>query len=220
MPKFAKTRPMAITNYTELKASVADWLNRADLTSVIPDFITLAEARFNRTIRTRDMIKRQQTTTTNEFVPVPLDWLETYQLELPPDSTGQPYPPLQYIGPNEAAVLQAKNITGNVRYYTTVDGLFELIPKPQGTDSVTLTCAYYAKIPALSDTQTTNWLLTKAPDLYLYTALANAAPYLNNDERVGTWASLASTAADELKMDSERAMRSQTTLNARRRGFY
>ena len=30
--------------YAGLKASVADWLNRADLTAVVPDFITLAEA--------------------------------------------------------------------------------------------------------------------------------------------------------------------------------
>jgi len=35
---------MALTTYTELKSSLADWLNRSDLTSVIPDFISLAEA--------------------------------------------------------------------------------------------------------------------------------------------------------------------------------
>ena len=44
---------MAITNYTELKSSLADWLNRSDLTTVIPDFITLAESQFNREIRNR-----------------------------------------------------------------------------------------------------------------------------------------------------------------------
>jgi len=35
---------MALTTYTELKASIADWLNRSDLTAAIPDFISLAEA--------------------------------------------------------------------------------------------------------------------------------------------------------------------------------
>ena len=44
---------MALSTYTELKASVADWLNRTDLTSVIPDFIALAEAQIERTLRTR-----------------------------------------------------------------------------------------------------------------------------------------------------------------------
>lgn len=211
---------MAITNYTELKASIADWLNRQDLTSQIPDFITLAEARFNRSIRTRDMIKRQVATTSNQFVPVPLDWLETYQLEMPPLGTGTPYDPLRYISPDEAAVLKSKAAVGNTRAYTLIDGQFELIPAPAGGGTVTITCTYYAKIPVLSSTNASNWLLIKAPDLYLYAALANAAPYLNNDERIDTWVKLAGSAADELMMDSERAMRSATTLNARRRGFY
>ena len=30
---------MAITTYSELKTAVGNWLNRDDLTSVIPDFI-------------------------------------------------------------------------------------------------------------------------------------------------------------------------------------
>lgn len=209
---------MAITNYTELKAAVADWLNRADLTSQIPDFITMAESKFNRSIRTRDMITRQYASTTNEFVPVPNDWLETYQLELPPSSTGGNSQPLQYIGPNEAATLQAQSLSGNTRYYTIIDGLFELVPKPTVTP-VTLTCVYYAKIPSLSASNATNWLLTKAPDLYLYQSLAIAAPYLNNDERVGVWQTMSAQAVEEMRLESERAMRSQTTLVAQRKGF-
>ena len=42
---------MAITTYAELKTAIANWLNREDLTSVIPDFISLAEADFNRKLR-------------------------------------------------------------------------------------------------------------------------------------------------------------------------
>jgi hypothetical protein len=210
---------MALTNYTDLKAAVADWLNRADLTSQIPDFITLAEAKFNRSIRTRDMITRQVATTNNEFVPVPTDWLETYQLELPPVSAGGTKTPLQYVSPNEAAIFQAESMSGDTRYYTIIDGLFELVPKPATGATVTLTCVYYAKIPALSASNLTNWLLIKAPDLYLYQALANAAPYLNNDERVPTWLSLVQQGMEDLRLESERAMRSQTSLVAQRRGF-
>lgn len=210
---------MAITNYTELKASIADWLNRADLTTQIPDFIAIAEAKFNRNIRTRDMISRQVATTSNEFVPVPNDWLETYTLELPPLTTGVPYQQLQYIGPNEAAALKSKKALGPSRYYTIIDGLFELIPAPP-TTPVTLTCVYYARIPALSSSNATNWLLIKAPDLYLYQSLAAAAPYLNNDERIPTWLTLLGQGMDELRMESERAMRSQTSLVSRKRGFY
>lgn len=210
---------MALGNYTELKAAIADWLNRADLTSQIPDFIALAEARFNRTLRTRDMIVRQVATTNNEFVPVPNDWLETYQLELPPQASSGVRTPLQYISPNEAAVYQASEMAGKTRYYTIIDGLFELVPKPAAGSTVTLTAVYYAKIPALSSSNATNWLLIKSPDLYLYQSLAAAAPYLNNDDRVATWLTLVGQSMEDMRMESERAMRSQTSLVAQRRGF-
>lgn len=207
---------MSITNYTELKASVADWLNREDLTAQIPDFITFAEARLNRTLRTREMLTRRRTVTTDGFIGLPPDYLETYQLQLPANATNTPEP-LTFIGPDEAARFKATSMTGKTRYYTIIDGAFELIPTP--SSSVELTITYYAKVPALSSTQATNWLLTKAPDLYLYATLANAAPYLQNDERIPVWSQLASSAFDELTMDSERASRSRTNLTARRRGF-
>ena len=44
---------MAITTYVELQAAAANWLVRADLTTRIPEFIALAEARLNRTLRAR-----------------------------------------------------------------------------------------------------------------------------------------------------------------------
>ena len=48
---------MALTNYTELKASLANWLNRSDLTTEIADdFIKLAEADFNSKLRVRSMM--------------------------------------------------------------------------------------------------------------------------------------------------------------------
>ncbi len=68
---------MALTTYTELKASVADWLNRTDLTSVVPDFIALAEAQIERTLRTRQMIVRATASIDTEYSAVPADSLET-----------------------------------------------------------------------------------------------------------------------------------------------
>ena len=51
---------MALTTYTELKASLADWLNRTDLTAAIPDFITLAESQMERQLRLRQMMSLSQ----------------------------------------------------------------------------------------------------------------------------------------------------------------
>ncbi len=73
---------MALTTYTELKASVADWLNRTDLTNVIPDFISLAEAQIERTLRTRQMIVRATASIDTEYSAVPADFLETKSIKL------------------------------------------------------------------------------------------------------------------------------------------
>lgn len=65
---------MALTTYTELKTSIADWLNRTDLTSTIPDFISLAEAQIERQLRTRQMLTRTTLTIDAEFESTPTDF--------------------------------------------------------------------------------------------------------------------------------------------------
>lgn len=55
---------MSLSNYTELKTSIANYLNRNDLTNVIPDFITLTEDRLNRDLRVASNVVRAETTTT------------------------------------------------------------------------------------------------------------------------------------------------------------
>jgi hypothetical protein len=45
---------------------------------------------------------------------------------------------------------------------------------------------YRQNIPALAS-NTTNWLLALAPDLYLYGALLESAPYIKEDGRIQTW---------------------------------
>ena len=206
---------MALSTYSEIKSTIADYLNRADLTAVLPSFVTLAEAKFNRELRTRDMLTRVQTTSDDEYVSLPTDFLQHYSLELDAASA---QPPMDYIGPQEAKVLKAQNRTASTTYYyTVIDGAFEIIPAP-GSD-LDLRMVYYAKIPALSDSNTTNWLLTKSPDLYLYSALLEAAPYLKDDDRVQLWAAARQQVMDAMNLESERAMRSSIQLTARRRGF-
>ena len=58
---------MAITTYAELKSSIANWLNRDDLTAVIPDFIALAEAQIARDIRHWRQEKRVTTSVNEQY---------------------------------------------------------------------------------------------------------------------------------------------------------
>lgn len=208
---------MAISTYSELQASIADYLNRADLTTVIPTFITLAEAKFNRELRVRDMLTQTSITATSGAASMPADCLEAYVLELDMDNLG-PRPPLAYIGPNDVKTLLANKIQNDTRYFTIVNGEFQLIPAPTGTLALDLT--YYARIPALSGSNLSNWLLVKAPDLYLYSSLLEATPYLKNDERLQVWSAARQQVIEAMKIESERGMRQTVQLTARRRGFY
>ena len=55
---------MAINTYDNLKTTIANYLNRSDLTSYIGDFITLTESRLNRELRVREMINTDTSITT------------------------------------------------------------------------------------------------------------------------------------------------------------
>ena len=67
---------MAISTYTELKASIANWLNRTDLTDEIADdFIKLTESDFNAKLRIRQMEQIDTITIDEETETVPTGFL-------------------------------------------------------------------------------------------------------------------------------------------------
>jgi hypothetical protein len=82
-------------------------------------------------------------------------------------------------------------------------GQFELYPTPDEAYNVTL--LYRARIPALTDTVTTNWLLADAPDVLLFASLALSAPYLKDDARLTVWAALYQSAIDSLNAEGRSA---------------
>lgn len=206
---------MAISTYSELKAAVADWLNRADLTSVIPDFISLAEAQINRQLRTHDMLKRATATVEDDYFSVPTDWLETSVLV----NLGTKTFPMEYVDYERLNELKGLSPTGDPKFYTMIDGKFLILPAATSDSPATLELSYYGKIPALSDSNTTNWLLTKSPDLYLYATLMQAEPYLKNDERVAIWATAMQNSLENMRLEGERSKRPSGGLNANRRSF-
>lgn len=199
---------MALSNYSELQAAIADWLNRTDLTNQIKDFIRLAEARFSREVRSHEQIVRKTAQSTAQYIALPTDFAGAENIQIGTQK-------LVYLTPERADDYRNAKITGPVRYYTIIGKSIELLPTP--TSDVTVELAYYAEIPPLSDTNPTNWLLTKHPDIYYYGALCHAAPFLNDDQRLVTLASLTTTAIAALNDESEANTHSGSTLVARRR---
>lgn len=205
---------MAITTYAELKTAVGDWLNRSDLDSVIPNFISLAEAQFNRSIRHRKMVVRSDAVMDTPYFAVPPDWLQTIRFQL----NTNPVTPLLFVTPEQALEESMVYSAGQQPlFYTTIGQQFQVVPTPDTSYDAEL--LYYAKIPALSDSNTTNWLLTESPDVYLYGALIQSAPYLKEDERINTWAGLYQRMVDDMMLADERARIGSSKLKSRFRTF-
>lgn len=208
---------MAIQTYSDLKSAVADWLNRSDLVSVIPSFISLAEAGFNKDERLRispNMV-RATATIDQQFEALPSDYLEMANVAI----LGQnPYGKLDFISLQQIDSYRDTYATAGLpKYYTVYGNQIEFLPTPG--QAYTAEMIYYAKIAALSDTNTTNWLLTKHPDIYLYGALVQSAPYLKDDDRIATWMSLLEKGLDTLQVGDDRALYSGSVIKMRTKNF-
>ena len=199
---------MALDTFAGLKTTIADYLNRDDLTAIIPTFITLAEAKLNRKLRVRQMLKRATASVDSQYFAYPADWLQAKEFQL----NTNPIVRLQFVTEAYGDELKANNYvsSGQPGYYTIIGTQLEVIPTPDATYTGELT--YYAKIPALSDSNTSNWLLAYAPDLYLYGALTEATPYLKDDERLGTWGQLYTNSLSDIEIADQRASVSSTPL--------
>jgi hypothetical protein len=174
--------------------------------------VALAESQFNRSIRHRYMITRSQATIDSEYSATPADWIQTVSLILETNPVTQ----MEFVT-NEAlnALKASSSATGTPSSYSHVGTEIQVYPAPANTASgYQAELVYYAKIPALSDTNTTNWLLTHNPDIYLYGTLLQSAPYLQNDERITVWASLYQRAIDDLEVSNQRTA-GQTSVKMR-----
>ena len=199
---------MALDTFAGLKTTIADYLNRDDLTAIIPTFITLAEAKLNRKLRVRQMLKRATASVDSQYFAYPADWLQAKEFQL----NTNPIVRLEFVTEAYGDELKSNNYVapGKPGYYTIIGTQLEVIPTPDATYTGELT--YYAKIPALSDSNTSNWLLAYAPDLYLYGALTEATPYLKDDDRLGTWGQLYANSLSDIEVADQRASVSSTPL--------
>ena len=207
---------MALTNYTNLQTTIADTLNRDDLTSVIPTFVSLCEAQINRDLRHWRMETRSsgQQSAGDAYMQVPADWVETLRFNVVDNGTS----PINLIDSTTMAERRAVNNDqyGTPSAYTLEAGQFHLYPTPIA--DVDLELLYYAQVPDLAS-NATNWLLSTAPDVYLYGALLHSAPYLQDDNRVGVWAQLYSAAVTRLNEASTSAKYSGVSLKSKVRGL-
>tara|TARA_R110000772_G_scaffold82775_1_gene175392 strand:+ start:1938 stop:2561 length:624 start_codon:yes stop_codon:yes gene_type:complete len=192
---------MPITTYAELKTAITDFLNRDDIDSVASTFVSLAETDMQRKIRHWRMEKRSTAEIDTQYSAIPADFLEVIRFYVTSGDTK----PLELISQAELLDRKGKNLntSGSPSYYAITAGEIEVYPIPDGTYTTEL--YYYSAIPALSDTNTTNWLLDAYKDAYLYGSLVHSAPYLREDGRIQTWAALYQSAVDAINAESDKS---------------
>lgn len=187
---------MSIANYTDLQTSVANWLHRTDLAALVPDFIALAETTMNGDLLSRAMEVRTTLTAVagTSTVTLPTDMIEMRRLTL---MSSDPVRVLEYKSP-EQLVADNPYITATAvpDSFAVIAGQIELNSTPDSGYSLEL--IYRQKIPALSVSNLTNWLLTASPNAYLFGALLAAAPYTQDDDRIPVWKSAYADAIDTL----------------------
>jgi len=177
---------MAFNTYSALKTSIASYLGRTDLTTQIPDFITLAETRLQRELRTRPMLKSATATMTggDNTVGLPTDFLEMRDLYI----QGNPRQPVSFMSPSAFTRNARAEESGKCIDYTILGAEMAFAPIPD--TAYVLEMLYYYKPTVLSDANSSNVFLANYPDALLYGALAQAEPFLMNDARIATWAGL------------------------------
>jgi len=185
---------MALSTYTELKAALADWLDRTDLTSQIVDFITLAEAEFNRTLFVPQREEVSSASATAGTITLPTDFWSMRSLYI--DSDPKTY--LEQMNMGELRNRYSANATGRPQNFALQSGN-ELVLAPSPDTTYTLVLNYWQTIPALSGSVASNWLLASHPDIYLYGSLLQAAVFLVDDERVPLWRGAMGSAIDQLQ---------------------
>ncbi|AWJ88930.1 hypothetical protein Sp245p_03555 [Azospirillum baldaniorum] len=202
---------MALSTYSELKAAVADWLNRDDLTAVIPTFIALAEAEFNRRLRTQRMLSRAVASVASEYADLPDNFLQMRSLHLRAMLIRR----LEFVTPANFLDLADAGVAGEPRCFTVLGSQIRFAPAPVGS---TVELVYFSKIPALSDAAPANWLLDMAPELYLHATLSHSAPYLREDQRVTGWKQLAEDQIAQINETDKRAAFNAGPLTMRTAG--
>lgn len=196
---------MDLSTYAGLQSAVPEAMARTgdtDLSSYMPVAIALAEAEFNRVLGAQPVAQMEASanlTSTDGVATLPTDYQTWRKVQVVGSK------PLELVDPNWAADYDPSASSGATPRYFTISGS-SLKTFPLFTGTVGLD--YYGKLPALSNTNTSNWLLATHPDVYFKQAMAEAYAYTagpNDLPLAEMWGARAAKAlAEVIRLDLSR----------------
>lgn len=199
-----------ITSYSSLQTSIASFLHRSDMTDIIKELISDAEFRIANELRIRAMEAAFSSAISSGVVAIPTGFLEWKFL---------------YVDGDSAQKLERRDTEWIYTNYPTRSAEGKpvcfsgegdnVIFGPYPDSAYTIKGRYYKKLDALSDSNTTNWFITNAPDLLRYGALCEAAPYMMDDPRIVIWERKYEQVKQRIKATERREAVSGSLLTAR-----
>lgn len=187
----------ALSNYGELRLALSDYVDHRNISSVLPRLVQMAESKLNSELRTRYQITSTTLTLANGTVPLPADFLEMADVY---GLNGYQY--------RSGPLSDAQRLASQFSRYSINSGSLA-INGFSGDRQID----YYAALPTLTTSSaTTNWLLTRYPDVYLYAVGMEAAKHLKDAELLAISKTLLDDAMRSLKVDDDRARWSNTTV--------
>lgn len=198
-------------DYSKLKEVIADWSNRADLTEQIPVFIEMTEARLKRDLRDKvRMNQRAEAMVYGEYFPLPCDWCETIKV-IADDSV---------LRLADSFNIERVELYSGPKYYRHSGDQLQLLPATDVSESdpIRFEMEYLAFPEALSEENPSNWVLETYPDLYIYGALMQVAPFLQDDARLPIWSQAYGEAVSAANVSSVKSSGSGSALRLQRHG--
>jgi hypothetical protein len=170
----------SLASLADLRSAVADWLNRTDLsTERLDEFISLTEVEMMREVLERSIETVQSGTTDGNPLAFPTDAGRVSKIVIEGGGWNRP---LSYVG----TAGDESTSSGAAYGFTLEEGEIRLSPTPDAGLSYRI--YFTPQIVPLSETVTTNWLLTNHPDVYLWGACAHASIYLKDDAGIARFA--------------------------------
>jgi hypothetical protein len=196
---------LSISTYVELQAAVASWLKRSDLTSSIPDLITLAETRIFRELRSKDMETSFSTAITSGVISLPTSYVGLKFAYI--DAS-----PTQWLDRKTDLWIYQNyptRFSGGIPKFIAREGS-NFIFGPYADSGYTVKGIYYKNIGPVSSSA--HAVFTNNPDLYLFASLVEAEPFIKDDKRIPLWEAKYQTILESAQGQSDDEEASGSTL--------
>jgi hypothetical protein len=189
-----------ITDYASLKTAVSDYLARSDLSGFTPNFVQNCESTLYKSLRIRAMENALNVTIASGVAAVPTSPVYVELKYAYVDVS--PVQSLDRVPPDQVFAMYPVRSGAEIPSVIAVDGSnFIFGPYP---GNYTVKGIYYGRLAALSDSNTTNWFTSYAPDLLLYGSLLEAEPFLKNDRRIPVWQAFYQRAYEAVQNEERR----------------